>query len=81
MKLVPKTKGFQSAIPQHQKGIEFGQISDSGIDGISNSALVVHMLEITNNQGLKIIPADNGKGPHATSSSSLPPLGLKKKES
>ena len=37
------------------------------------------MLEITNNQGLKVIPADNGKGPHATSSSSLPPLGLNKR--
>ena len=31
MKLVPKTKGFQSAIPQHQKGIELGPVSDSGI--------------------------------------------------
>ena len=27
---------FQSAIPQHQKGIELGPVSDSGIASISN---------------------------------------------
>ena len=47
MKLVPKIKDFQSAIPQHQKGIELGPISDSGIASISNcSSFMVKRLQI-----------------------------------
>ena len=69
---LPKSKDFQSAIPQHQKGIELGPVSDSGIASISNCGSFY-------GQGSSNLPADDGKGPHATSSSSLPPLGLNKR--
>ena len=72
MKLVPKTKGLQSSTPQHQKGIELGPVSDSGIASISNCGCFY-------GQGSSNLPADDGKGPHATSSSGLPPLGLNKR--
>ena len=53
-------------IPQHQQGIGLGPVSDSGITSVE--------LEKRN-----ILPADDGKGPHATSASGLPPLGLEAK--